>query len=147
MNIHIRGNRTASTYLPVVPTLALQIFDSYPGSPKTTLRDSPLFTICSYTFDDIDSDQLLEHYPQTDVNKLVERHVLFNKPLAQEILNDFTTKRVNNLDLLIHCTLGASRSPAVAIALNEIFNLGQQNLKEQYPAYNHFVYRLLKETI
>lgn len=147
MNIHIMGSRTANTYLPVVPTLAFQIFDSYPGSPKITLRNSPLFTVCSYTFDDIDLDQLLKHYPETDLNKLAQKHVLFNRTLAQEILDDFTIQKIDNLDFLIHCTLGASRSPAVAIALNEIFNLGQQNLKERHPAYNHFVYRILKETI
>jgi len=141
------GSRAAGTYHPVVPTLAFQIFDSYPRSAKTVLPNSPLFTVCSYTFDDIDLDQLLEHYPKTDMDQLARKHVLFDQVIAQKILADFAMKRADTLDLLIHCTLGASRSPAVAVALNEIFGLGQIDLKERYPAYNHFVYRLLKETI
>ncbi len=146
MNIHIMGYRTASEYHPLVPTLAIQIFDSYPNSPKVNLKDSPLFTTCRYTFDDIDLDQLLNHYPNTNVEELAKRHTLFSKSLAKTILNDFNKNKAANIDLLVHCLLGASRSPAVAIALNEIFELGQRGLKEHYPSYNHFVYRILKET-
>lgn len=73
------------------------------------------------------------------------REVLFNDNLAQRILSDFDKHRHQVEHLLVHCYAGASRSPAVGIALNEIFDLGHnsEEMKENYPGYNPFVYEVL----
>ena len=136
--------------MPEVPTLVIRIFDSYPdclNSPNKKLKDSPLYTILNYTFDDQDVDTLLEHEPDYYLDELAQNHVLLNEDLAKKMLNDFERSKNGCLDLIIHCTLGGSRSPAVAIALNEIFALGYDTdkLKEKHSIYNKFVYRLLKE--
>ncbi len=144
------GYRRAIQYTPKVQTLAIRIFDSYPGSDNSSslkLQDSSFFRILGYVFDDQDVDRLLEHYPDYDLEGLTKRNLLFNDELAKKILSDFQRLRDGCLDLLVHCTLGGSRSPAVGIALNEIFDLGYDSgeLKERFSVYNRFVYRLLKE--
>ena len=144
------GYRRAIQYTPKVPTLVIRILDSYPESDNSSslkLQDSSFFRTLGYVFDDQDVDRLLEHYPDYDLEKLAKKNVLFNNELAKKILSDFEKLRNGCLDLLVHCTLGGSRSPAVAIALNEIFDLGHDSdeLKKRYSAYNQFVYRLLIE--
>lgn len=150
MNIHIMGYRQAIRYVPRVPTVAIRIFDSYPdslNSPRLELQDSPFFRTLGYVFDDQDSDWILQRYPAYDLKGVAIRNVLFDEMLARKMLEDFAGLKDGCLDLLVHCTIGACRSPAVAMALNEVFELGQdsQALKDRYPTYNRFVYRLLKE--
>ncbi|MFA5888017.1 MAG: hypothetical protein WC852_04885 [Candidatus Nanoarchaeia archaeon] len=152
MDIKIIGYRQAAKHKPSVPTLAIRIFDSYPdsdNSPKILLRDSSLYTICPYTFDDINLDTLLRDYPETDVFELRQKHIPFNENIAKQIITDFENNRKEKLELLVHCTLGASRSPAVAIALNEIFNLGNNTdkMKARYSAFNTYIYRLMLEAV
>jgi predicted protein tyrosine phosphatase len=66
---------------------------------------------------------------------------------ANTILDDFERYRNSTELLFVHCALSGSRSPAVAIALNDVHGLGHDSeaMKEEY-RYNPFVYRLLIET-
>ncbi len=150
MDIKIMGHRRAARYVPKVPTLAIRIFDSHPVSsnrPSLQLKDSSLYTICGYTFDDTDLDAILWCEPDIDVQELYKRDVILDRKLARGILNDFVTLSVGCKGLLVHCALGASRSPAVAMALNEIFGLGYDTeaMKKERFTYNRHVYRLLVE--
>jgi len=72
----------------------------------------------------------------------------FTEHLAKTILTDFEESWNGCEDLLIHCSAGTSRSPSVAIALNEIFDLGQNSnkLKRDYPNYSREIYWLLLST-
>lgn len=147
MSLLIMSQRQAVYHLPAVPTTALRIFDSYPGSLKLPLVDSPFYSVQEYVFDDQDLDSLQTYYPHLDFAFLARQHVFFDDELAQKILVDFDKLRGSCIDLLVHCTLGGGRSPAVALALNDIFNLGynSEEIKKKYQAYNPFVYRLLME--
>lgn len=130
MNIHIMGYRQALQYLSRVPTVAIRIFDSYPdsqNSPRLELQDSSFFRTLGYVFDDLDCDWILQRYPTYDRKGVAIRHILFDEALAKKMLDDFARVKEGCLDLLVHCTIGACRSPAVAMALNEVFELGQDS--------------------
>ncbi|HIG92779.1 TPA: hypothetical protein HA234_01115 [Candidatus Woesearchaeota archaeon] len=144
------GYVQASQYQPQVSTLAIRIYDSYSGSSNTSdipLQPSPHYQILEYLIDDQDPDYYLENDPTYDIRRLQQGHALFTPELATQLLHDFEKSQRGCLELLVHCTLGGSRSPAIAIALNEIFQLGNdsEEMKERYKPYNQFVYRLLKE--
>ncbi len=49
-------------------------------------------------------------------------------------------------NMVIHCNLGKNRSPAIGIAMNEIYGWGIGGLKEKFPKYRRFVYDIMKKT-
>lgn len=122
--------RKAIGFKPVNRTYAIRIFsNAHKDEPKRDLIESPLYVkITRYYLDDITSEQ----------ESL--------QGLALKILQDFQSHKDNCDSLLVHCIFGKSRSPAVGIALNEIFKLGNdtRSLKEQYPQYNQYIYNMLK---
>lgn len=71
----------------------------------------------------------------------------FTEGLAEKILTEFNQHGRNCETLLVHCSRGENRGPAVAVALNEIFNLGHNTslLKERYPEGRKHVYETLKK--
>lgn len=128
MDVHILGFMEAINFEPVKRTYAIRIQD---GSRKDRLKlkDSPLYRqIAEYIFDDVE---------QPDGKKLP-----ISQSIADKLVRDFALQRSEVDALLVHCGLGRNRSPAVAIALNEIFFLGQdtQGLKSQYSEFNQLVY-------
>ncbi|MBI2103361.1 hypothetical protein HYT55_05960 [Candidatus Woesearchaeota archaeon] len=137
MDLHIFGWGEVFAFQPTKSTYAIRIASSknYPLDQKP-LVDSTLYTrIVKYTFDDIE--------PGMGIDGL-----RFTRTLAEQILRDFQQHKDSIEALLVHCAFGENRSPAVAIALNEIFALGHETsvLKERYPELNKFVYRTLLET-
>jgi predicted protein tyrosine phosphatase len=71
--------------------------------------------------------------------------VMFSDIQAKSILNFVNyeiSKGVNNF--LIHCDAGISRSPGIAVALNEIYN-GIKTIRGEWRLYNSFVYRKIME--
>lgn len=136
MDLHIFGWGEVFTFQPTKPTYAIRITSSqnYPLDQKP-LVDSPFYTkIVKYRFDDIE--------PGLRIDGL-----RFTGAIAERILQDFKPHKDSIEALLVHCTFGENRSPAVAIALNEIYSLGHDTpaLKEQYSRMNKFVYRTLIE--
>ncbi len=138
MDLLIMSYWEAIEYLPEKPTYALRIFPSWGKEyNKKSLKDSPFYLfVVEYTFDDLGPSDSIK-----------ERDVLFNKNLAEMIINDLDKNKLGIENLLIHCNLGKNRSPAVGIALNEIFNLGHDTnlLKQKYPGSNKYIYKILKE--
>ncbi|MEK6757564.1 MAG: hypothetical protein AABX88_00400 [Nanoarchaeota archaeon] len=133
MRLTILPYRKAIIYEPQVKTLALRIFSSsHKNKEKRKLVNSELYQkISEYYFDDL--------FVNDSPNEL------FSGDLARRMLND-VEKSINSCEeILIHCVLGKSRSPAVGIALNEIYNLGDdsQKLKNQFPNFNERVYQIL----
>lgn len=100
------------------------------------LRTSPLYTIARYEFDD--------DVPGSYTSKL-PGSCLFTEDLAARILRDFQERGSDKETLLVHCLRGENRSPAVGIALNEIFHLGHDTaaLKRKYPHLNQYIYDTL----
>src|SRR3989338_1330460 len=80
--------------------------------------------------------------------KMGPASITFNEEIADRLLEDFAKEGRTREVLLVHCTRGINRSPAVGIALNDIFNLGQDSgqLKATFPESNWFVYDTLRET-
>jgi hypothetical protein len=69
-----------------------------------------------------------------------DRAIIFEKSDAVKIINDFNNLGAGTEAVLVHCKKGQNRSPAIGIALNEIFNWEIEGLKENYPDYRRYVY-------
>ena len=135
MGLLIMGLIEAVNYIPTTPTYAIRIQSAtlrYPGS----LHDSRLYTLREYTFDDI--------FPVD----IPQKYKLFDEPIAQQIIADFRESGIDKDTLMIHCSRGVNRSPAVGMALNNIFNLGHDaaKLNKHFPEFNWHVYDTLLET-
>jgi hypothetical protein len=75
-----------------------------------------------------------------------DRGIFFDKDIAAKIINDFKISGKEAECVLVHCEKGQNRSPAIGIALNEIFNWGIEGLKEQYFDYRKYVYSIMMST-
>ena len=127
----------AMEHVPQVPTYAIRIQHANPDAFDLrifgNLNSNPLYRhIHEYRFDDCSPSE-------------VGRGKALEDETAAQIIRDFESGRRNCENLLVHCTRGKNRSPAVAIALNEIFNLGEstENMKQQYPKYTTHTYQTL----
>ena len=148
MNLIVCSLKRAQEYQPEQPTYVIRIYDPYSrNGSHTPLMSSPLYKeIHEYTFEDIDFLRTPERWEEPGERERVEREiVIFTPAMAEQILIDFQNRNPECLDLLVHCTLGASRSPAVAFALNDLFGLENDSkiLQEKYNGGNLFVYNTL----
>ena len=116
-------------------TYVIRIRHSDHEKPLRELRNQDMLKIHEYVFD----DTLPGIYDFT-------RGALFDVKMAQKVIQDFIDGKDSCSALLIHCARGQSRSPAVGIALDEIFNLGNdpEKLKTMHPRYNQHIYSLMK---
>ncbi len=126
----------AVMHLPERSTYAIRIASpGFNNLRKFQLENSPLYVkIVEYVFDDAD-----------DLYR-PEGALMFDEDIADRMLEDFEFHKDDCDSLLVHCSKGQNRSPAVAIALNEIFGLGNdtESIRREYPEYNRLVYSLLK---
>lgn len=70
----------------------------------------------------------------------------FNQKILKQLKKD-TQKIKEDFDtIIIHCSMGLSRSPAIALGLNHIYKLGfnERKIKKLRPRYNKFIYNLIK---
>lgn len=128
----------AMGYVPSERTYAICIRSHIITVPGA-LQPSPLYTVAEYAFDD--------DWPGF-YGKIAHNSLTFTSDLASRVIEDFKEKGLDHHTLLVHCHLGKNRSPAVGIALNEIFHLGHdtEELKKTYREANWFIYNLLIET-
>ncbi len=130
----------AELHKPKKRTYAIRIFDpKLKAEERNPLENSELYVkINQYSFDDNDT------YPWRTVNG----NVWFDGQIAEQMIRDFAGYKDNIECLLVHCGLGESRAPAVAMAFNEIFGLGQNTgeLLTKYPKTNRHVYETLRKT-
>jgi len=143
MEIIIKGWEWAVNYKPQKPTYAIRIVDlersngrREPFPPLT--QDSNYIHVMEYVFDDVDPGY----------NPSPSRTRMFNQEIARQMLNDFQQGRKECLSLLVHCTHGSNRAPAVGIAFNDIFRLGEdtQGLMGRYGGYTRYIYSVLIKT-
>lgn len=134
MDLHIFWSDEASKFLPDKPTYAVRIFMSgLKEMPK--LQENPHYlAIQEYTFDD--NDGMFQVGPLS-----------ITPEIAEHIVLDFAKYRDRVSALLVHCSRGRNRSPSVAIALSEIFQLGNdtETLKRNFPHANREVYRAIMQ--
>ncbi len=96
-------------------------------------------TILTYVFNDID--------PEIDYVAKSDMMLAFTEDIAYTIIDDFKEEILDNdIEVLyLHCYQGQRRSPAIAMALNEIFKLeNDDTINEfEFPDYNQYVYNTL----
>ena len=137
MDLLIMDRWDAEYYNPSRETHAIRIHGPGDVEPSLSpLRDSPLYRTYAYYFDDSTPDNL------------AGGSLLFDRDIARKIIEDFSGNKDYCKDLLVHCMMGISRSPAVAIALNKIFNLGHDSdyIKLRFPYFNPWVYDVMIRT-
>ncbi len=135
MELLIMSLWDAAEHKPEKNTCALRIFSSY-ETFKKPLQNSPFYVnIFEYIFDDVEP-----WYAK-------ENDVLFDTDMAKKLITDFDKNREKCESLLVHCGRGINRSPAVGMALNDIFKLGRDSslLEKMYPECNWYIYNTMKE--
>lgn len=138
--IHICSLEEAIAYDPVQPTYAIRIFSPSADDSLYPLEDSPLFTtIQEHFFDDTFPDMPFD--VSTDPQDI---YVPFVPDMAYRIISEFE-QQYRNETLLVHCKYGMNRSPAIAIALNDIFSLGHDSeyLQHEFPEYREYIYEVM----
>lgn len=132
------GQSQALEYEPQEQTYGIRIGFSGICSEIATaefkrLESHPLYVPHAYYFDDA------EPWTKDEWERPI------TKETATKIVNDFKEGKDRCSALLVHCERGQSRSPAVAMSLNHIFNLGYSNkeLAQKYPLFNLHVAQTL----
>jgi hypothetical protein len=179
MKIWVENYNEARLFTPTEATIAVRVFDpsarthkldkpqwpeEYPDDFWDNCSEAPFpndkyLAVFGYTFSDIDMDQ---PYPEelkksirgrSGQNKLTR---LFTANMAEDIVKNFSKTYKQARGLLTHCHAGASRSPAIAVALVDIFKLKPEwqgrrakrlegRVAGQDYIGNEFVHRLLCE--
>ena len=129
MQIDVVNRARITTLKGNKETGVISIFSSNDTAPKISRE----FKSCiKLQFDDIDD--------------MREGLILFNESMANKLLN-YVDKCVllGVYKLIIHCDAGLSRSPGVAVALNEIYN-GIKIVPPCWQHYNRRVYKIIIDT-
>ena len=138
MDLNILSLSDALAFTPTKRTHAIRIYSNYNHAELRNYKlvDSKFYLkIGEYVFDDI--------WPGLES----EDKIMFTSKLASTILADFESIKDECESLMIHCSQGVNRGPAVAIALNDIYSLGHDSsqLEKKYSESNWFVYNMLIE--
>lgn len=133
----------AQRYKPNDITGVIRIYgnEALRGYDYPPLKPSSLFTgTLSYTFDDI--GWLTPHEMDTLDSQYPEEYVFFSVLRATRLIRDVHQLCPSIDTLLIHSRYGSSRSPAVAMGLNDVLDLGYDTaqLAEQMSGYNTTIY-------
>ncbi len=132
MNLIITDLIGARVCVPDHPTYVIRInSERFPLEKRYGHRNHPLYIPKEYTFDD--------RTPNLREGRL------FDQDIAERILTDFRVEGLDKETLLVYCIRGKNRSPAVGMALNEIFGLGYDpaELRKQFPETNWYIYGTL----
>jgi len=134
MELLIKSLRDALEYTPKNKTYAIRISSERSLDHLYDLVESDKWVnIASYVFDDIWPDM---------PGGLWGQYTILTDEKAKRIISDFKVYIPQTETLLVQCQRGRNRSPAVGIALNDIFELGYDtdSLKEEFPEFRPFVY-------
>lgn len=146
----------AREHKPVVPTLMIRLFSSeaflkrcmgsYFKKAYPPLKNRKKYVnVLEYEFDDYDIETG-ENLDELKKDPLLRGIVFFERPMARKILEDFSKYGERASAMVVHCLMGQRRSPAVGMALNEVFNLGAEGIDEsRYPRFNRYVYTTMLE--
>jgi hypothetical protein len=148
MKITILSLKEVQIYQPADSACLIRIFGNEESYQEYSHVEGSFVKSAVYFFDDF--DLYLEAQSGTEhLKKIIhtENPQIFHKNLAVNIISEFDTwKRHESFEeLVVHCYLGAGRSPAIALALNEIFQLGcrTQDLIKLYSEYNEYIFDVM----
>jgi predicted protein tyrosine phosphatase len=126
LDIIVLSREAAERYEPRGREICISISD--PTAPPAAL--SPGFAaVLRLAFSDIDA-------------AATEADVLFGAEHATAIVA-FVRQWPTAERLVLHCHVGASRSPGVALGLCDLFDWPTAELEHRHPAWNRWVRRLL----
>jgi predicted protein tyrosine phosphatase len=134
MDIKILSTEQLFAYYPPPMTYGIRITPPFERGHVDPLPQADRYHhFVTYEFDDI-VPELARSF-----------QILFSEDLAWRILLDFHRHRKDCSTLVTSCLRGQNRSPAVAMALNEVFALGQDQrvLQRVYPELDKRVYHTL----
>jgi len=124
----------APHFVPELSTAVISIHtpgDNSPNFPRDVFE-----RVLELEFSDVNRSQYMKHHE----NLPAHRMVCFKKKDADKILdfvNDCLTHDIEGF--LVHCDAGISRSPAVALAIREIYML-KRDIPRRWDLYNKTVY-------
>jgi len=171
MNLEILSLEEALNYVPLNKTYMLRILNEFGHSFIPSLKGENFIEERRYYFDDLwpknwkeyswvkneDWNKMLEierkNYPKMTKESLIDYYesrghpyrgcTLFDPKKAKKILSDFD-KFKNEVDtIVVHCIRGKNRSPAIGIAMNEIYGWEIEGLKKKFPNYRRFIYEIM----
>jgi predicted protein tyrosine phosphatase len=117
-------------FSPRAPTYAIRIFNSNTPSQRQPLKLSRFY------------EKELEYIFDEEIVRIPNR-IMFSDNIATKIIADFQYGAKGCDAIVVHCRHGLNRSPAVGLALNQIFNLGNDSwqMNQDYPILSRVVYR------
>jgi hypothetical protein len=141
MELLIKPLEEAKFYVPKNKTYGIRISSewAYLDSFVDFVESDNWVKISSYLFDDV-----WPGMPRLD-GVLYGRETPLSVEKAGKILTDFQ-EHISEIEaLLVVCTYGKNRSPSVAIALNDIFELGHDSeaMRQDYPGFRPFIYNTM----
>jgi len=148
MEITILSLKEVQIYKPVHSACLIRIFGNEASYQEYAYLQGSFVKSAVHYFDDFDL-YLEMQQGEAHLKKIIhtENPQIFHKNLALKIISEFDTwkKQESFTELVVHCYVGAGRSPAVAIALNDIFQLGYQakDLIGRYPEYNKYIFDVM----
>jgi len=148
MKITVLSLKNVQIYKPPHLACLIRIFGDEESYNEYSNVEGSFVKRAVYFFDDLDL-YLEAKYGKDHLKKIIhaENPQIFHKNLALKIISEFDTwKRHESFEeLVVHCYVGAGRSPAIAMALNEIFQLGHQtkDLINLYPEYNEYIFDVM----
>lgn len=123
LELKILSQREAESYQPARKAVCISITDR--GSAPAHL-DPRFHGILRLTFDDINGEKGAGWIP-------------FNESFAAQIV-DFVNKYKDSVDeVVIHCYMGVSRSPGVALGLLDYYGADTYRFEKMYPLHNGLV--------
>jgi predicted protein tyrosine phosphatase len=141
-----KNDKTIMIRLIDTPHLRLKEDSYFTHFPDIKYKNK-FYKIIDIYVDDVDKNNYeKEAFIKMCIDK---RKIPFNAKMAEDLLkkiNEATNGDLNKYDLVTHCRLGKSRSTAIFIALNEIYNLGYRNLKNIHIYYNRQIYNQMIES-
>lgn len=139
MDLHILSEIEASNFLPIKNTYGIRIYSSNRTDKPLELKKSEFYKrIAEYTFDVVDDEPCEEG----QISLCGTGSVDLTECVARDLVMDFSRHRRGVEALMVHCRAGKERSPAVAIALNDIFKLGygSEELKTKFKYFDRKIY-------
>lgn len=138
MNIFIIDRFNGSIYNPSDRTAMIRIFETDKTEMIPLVYKEKFDNVFEYFFDDIDKESWGDYRG-------------INNEIAKQIIKDFATIKDKIDTLIVHCRAGVSRSPAVALALNDIFELNCLDVKDFinmgcFSSHNRYVYKTMMKS-
>ena len=142
LNLKWMGKDRAVKYKPVDRTIMIRITDKL--KEFEPLQSDDYIDVLELKFNDINI--LNAGYTDPELFKKFGRkrnhhtYTLFDESFAEDII-DFVRHYFDEIDtVIVHCKMGISRSRAIILAINHIFNIGHEF---EFNCYNNWIYDIL----